>query len=233
MTAIRDLESTFSKLGFAAAISVAAYIVGAVSQSLTGFIITLVRASKEGLYGSGLLIGEGPSSFRRGSETIAAELVRPVADQIDNSSSLRITEESKERLQAMRKGLSEDVNLYYVETYRELELPATLLVGDRDDIYAEVDRLRAEGELRIAVVPPLTALLVLLGIVESAWWLSALAGVAVLAWQGTGRIDDSRRVIRDFFEVGGGNSPALGRFKDRIDRRKKDVDSALAEGEIF
>jgi len=49
-----------------------------------------------------------------------------------------------------------------LESDRELSLPATLLVGEQPELFAEVDRLRAEGELRLAVVPPLLATIVLL-----------------------------------------------------------------------
>jgi len=66
---------------------------------------------------------------------------------------IRCNTPARLRRQAMkaREGLS-----------RDLELPETLLVGGDPQLFAEADRLKAERELRLAVVPPLSAIAIFL-----------------------------------------------------------------------
>ena len=78
---------------------------------------------------------------------------------------------------------------------REVALPATLLVGDQPQTFGEADRLRGEGELRLAVVPPVVALSSLLAITENVAWLSALLGAAILLWEGVAREDEARSLV--------------------------------------
>lgn len=103
------------------------------------------------------------------------------------------------------------------ETEREPDLPATVLVDDKPVLFAEVDRLRAEGDLRLAVAVPLCALAVLLTIVSSPWWIASLVGVTVLVVQGDTRRLQSRQVIIDAIQQGRIESPALARLTDWVD----------------
>lgn len=43
---------------------------------------------------------------------------------------------------------------------REANLAVTRVIGTRRNAWATVDRLRAEGVVRLALVPPLTALII-------------------------------------------------------------------------
>jgi hypothetical protein len=95
---------------------------------------------------------------------------------------------------------------------RELDLPATLLVGEQPELYAEADRVRAESELRIAVVPPLMALAILLSSRVSLLWLLALVPTAQLLIQGVRREDDARRLIGSALLFGNVESAAVKRF---------------------
>lgn len=72
----------------------------------------------------------------------------------------------------------------------ELTLPATLLIGNEPQLFSEVDRIKAESQLRFAIVPPLGAFVGYLGFVESSWWWFALIPVAVFAAQGANREDE-------------------------------------------
>jgi hypothetical protein len=77
----------------------------------------------------------------------------------------------------------------------ELSLPATLLLGDQPETFAEADRLRAESELRIATVVPLGSVAILLALTTSPWWLSPLPGLTVLLLLGIRRDVESRSLI--------------------------------------
>lgn len=98
------------------------------------------------------------------------------------------------------------------ETDRELDLPATLLVGDQAELFAEVDRLRAEGELRLAVVPPLIGLTFLLAFETSFWWFLLLGAIVILFRQGLERDLDSKKSIADAIRIGRVKSSGVAKF---------------------
>jgi hypothetical protein len=103
------------------------------------------------------------------------------------------------------------------EAQRELTLPATLLVGKEPELFAEVDRLRAEGELRLAVVPPLIALICVLTALSSSWWLMALPLTIVLLDQGVRRELDSRNLISNAILRGNIKSASVERLRHWVD----------------
>jgi hypothetical protein len=65
----------------------------------------------------------------------------------------------------------------------EIKLPATLLLGKEPQLFAEADRLKSESQFRLAIVPPLTAIIIFVSCSASAWWLLSLAPVLILLWQ--------------------------------------------------
>ncbi len=95
---------------------------------------------------------------------------------------------------------------------RELDLPATLLVGEQPELFAEADRVRAESELRSAVVPPLIAMAALLSADASPWWAIALIPILQLLVQSVRREDDARRLIGSALLFGRADSAAVNRF---------------------
>lgn len=101
---------------------------------------------------------------------------------------------------------------------RELDLPATLLVGARPELFAEADRIRAESELRAAFVPPLLALAGLLAANDSWLWLWALLPIGQLLMQGVRREDDVRRLIGRALLFGHVESAAVKRFDGDLER---------------
>ena len=101
---------------------------------------------------------------------------------------------------------------------RELGLPATLLVGDQPELFAEADRIRAESELRVALAPPLLALATLLVVTASRLWLLALIPIGQLLVQGINREDDARRLIGSALLFGRVESAAVKRFDSQLDR---------------
>jgi hypothetical protein len=114
---------------------------------------------------------------------------------------------------------------------RELSLPATLLIGEQPETFAEADRIRGESDLRLAVVPPFVALTFLLG-AENPFWYATFAGILALAIQGLVKQDDARGVVAGAIIFGKARSAALERW-DRaaadVRRRSRDLDEQVAE----
>lgn len=111
------------------------------------------------------------------------------------------------------------------ELEQEVNLPATLLVGEKPQLFAEVDRLRAEGELRLAVVPPLYALCILLAVEQSAYWLIAVVPIVLLLLQGIQREADSRKIIADSIAHGEVPSSSLSKFRAWIEALPDAIES--------
>ncbi len=103
------------------------------------------------------------------------------------------------------------------EAARELDLPAILLVGDQSELFAEVDRLRAEGEFRLAVTPPLVAIGVLCALDVSLWWLAILPAAVILFFQGMRSDTDSKKSIADAIRIGRVSAASSAKFMAWVD----------------
>lgn len=102
------------------------------------------------------------------------------------------------------------------EMKQELKLPATILVGDQPELYAEADRLRAEAEFRTAIVPPLIALIWLLATETTAWcWVLVIVPYLLLA-QASGFARTSEFLIDEALARDKAPSPALEKFRRRV-----------------
>jgi hypothetical protein len=100
-----------------------------------------------------------------------------------------------------------------------LELPGNLLLGKEPDsqLFSEVDRLKAERELRLAVVPPLSFVCGFLGWNQSFWWWSALVAVAVLFWQAHNRNAEFRSLMIGAVDHGLARSRSIEEFERWVD----------------
>lgn len=65
----------------------------------------------------------------------------------------------------------------------EIKLPATLLLGKEPELFTEADRLKAESQFRLSIVPPLTVITVYIALTESLWWLLIMIPISILLWQ--------------------------------------------------
>jgi hypothetical protein len=74
-------------------------------------------------------------------------------------------------------------------------MPATLLLGEKTELFAEADRLKAESDLRLAVAPPLSAICLFLTFSDAWWWVFALIPIAMLAAQGHDRDKEFRTLM--------------------------------------
>jgi hypothetical protein len=127
-------------------------------------------------------------------------------------------------------GLFEEAQEALLQVRRELDLPATLLVGDQPQTFGETDRLRSEGELRLALVPPLLALTCVLAVTNSPLWLLAVPGIAVLLWQGVQREDEARRVIASAISFG---RKVPSQSRDAFARYVGELEDRVPEGASY
>jgi len=172
-----ELGHRVGHIGIAIAVSVAAYFVGSLSQIFsTMYAQVASQALSRATYGI-------ESSTRQQIEKIALAF----QDELRASSS-PIADE-------VRQGLNERVKRADAEASSELNLPATLLVGGEPQLFAEVDRLRAESELRLAVALPLISLSCLAS-VESSWiWSVGGLAAAVLFVDGLRKERSSKQLV--------------------------------------
>jgi hypothetical protein len=224
-----DLADDIGRVGIVVTVSVAAYLVGSVSQQLSSLLRQgwvrwawrLPRWAQGGAHMAhwghrgGDVSRRGPPSWalhQRGRRIIEERL-----GPVDPA-------KPAPAVQTLLEDLESRASETDSEVAREIALPATLLVGERPQLFAEVDRLRAEGELRLAVAPPIVALNVLLVIEGSLWWLLALPAALVLFVQGIRRDSDSKKVIADAIQLGRVESSSLSGFAQWVDALPDEIE---------
>ena len=225
-----DLAVTIGKVGVAIAVSVGAYLLGSVSHELSRLLRQAwVRWERVPLRarGGGRVVGEsgseGPpamAAYKRGDALLRVRF-GPEEAIVDPAYGALVGQ--------LQQELSDRAQRTDYEAEREVDLPATLLVGDRPELFAEVDRLRAEGELRLAVAPPISALIILLAATASLWWLLAFPAGLILFVQGIQRNADSKRVIADAIQLGRIESSSLARFTNWVDALPAEIDRRVAQ----
>lgn len=257
--ALTDLGDAAGPIGVSVAASVAAYLIGSVSQALSGLLRGNVRWIV-GRLGGRLARIEIPGGLRvefrgvdqepdraRGydpSQVVFDPWIRDiVAPALERAARYAAefalpdprewkqyrSEKDSDTDEPLRRAqlLDDRVQRLQREVRRELDLPATLLVGDQPTLFAEVDRLRAEGELRLAVAPPLVALSIELAF-YSLWWLAILPLAGVLVAQGVERYEDSSKQIRDAMSFRKVPSGAVRNFEAWLDGVQSERSSSLA-----
>jgi hypothetical protein len=201
--AVYDLAKDVGPVWVGIAVATAAYLAGSVSQIVSEILSSgLRRIGPRWLVGDIAPYDPGSSLdaiYRAGRGTVDRML-----DPTTDLSHRYQNELSDLRSEAEHGSLIEP------------NLPATLLVGQQPELYAEVDRLRAEGDLRLAVIPPLLALTTLLATKGSPWCLIALPAIFALLSQGLRRVAESRKLIIDAFSMGRITSPSVKRFSDWV-----------------
>jgi len=100
----------------------------------------------------------------------------------------------------------------------ELSVPVILLVSKEPELFAEVDRLQAEGEFRLGTILPLIALATLAATEVSP--LCALAAIPLYALllRGARSEEDSRRTIVQAVERGMVRSSSVNGYQDWIEQ---------------
>lgn len=225
--AVYDLAKDAGPIWIGLGVGVAAYLVGSVSQALSPLLSPLPGETVSAVWGRLPAFMEDRLIRRGLLPRIIAEYERDPVQQILDEDARKFPDEQREvvkgfkfagpRLQKVltraseaSKGLESD-----------LQLPATLLLAERGrepdpQLFSEADRLKAERELRLAVVPPLSAIAIFLGWNQSWWWL-ALIPVGVLLWQAHSRNLDFRSLMLGAMGNGLARSRSVEEFKRWID----------------
>lgn len=105
------------------------------------------------------------------------------------------------------------------QTLRELDLVGFRLMGDEPVLYGNVDRTRAEAELRVAVAVPLLLIGAALAFRTKPWGASvALAAAfafvaAILIWQAQGRKERANDALVDAVFIGKVEAPAMDQLR--------------------
>lgn len=199
--ALYDLAQDVNQIWVGLAVGVAAYLVGSVSGAVSNFVknLTLVFSAVWSL-----------------SSTQEEALLPPItrARALLEAAQPRLTAQRFAHLEGLLERRAEAAR---DEVRRELDLPAILLVGDQPELFAEVDRLRSEGELRTAVSLPLVAIAVLCAFEVSFWWLLMLPAIWILFQQGIAKGHDARTSIANAIRLGKATSVAPTRFSDWVE----------------
>lgn len=195
VAAVVDLADAVGSLGVTIAVSVAAYLIGAVSQEVSWLLQRTNRTSAE--------------VRRHTAEITAGKAYREVAEQFA-SRDIPLDKETMDGI-LKRLGLGDGNNP--VVDAAELELEDTRTLPSHGPDAGVIDRLHAEGDLRLAVIPPLLALTVFLAIDLTPLWTLALAAIGVLEVQGVRKHDEARRRMIDLVMLGGLELAAIRRFK--------------------
>lgn len=179
-----DLGKAAGPIWIALSVSVAAYLIGSVNQFAAillknGFHLIANRSdtpyqfSYSNIYEQ-LRLVESTHPIDALTREAQMKLFPFGLDSESDSAQIKFIEDTiTERAVRARQGM-----------WKELTLPATLLIGKDPELFTEADRLKAESDLRLAVAPPLFGIFLLLSIIDVAWWAIALIPVAVIAVQG-------------------------------------------------
>ncbi|HYJ22770.1 MAG TPA: hypothetical protein VEW07_12210 [Solirubrobacterales bacterium] len=105
----------------------------------------------------------------------------------------------------------------------DLRLSKLRLLEKAPEVFEEVDRIESEAEMRLAVVPPLLALIAVLAVRSSILWLAGLLLVAFLFQQGIRCRQERGDQIIDAVSVGTVEPPELERLARVFDEVHKDI----------
>lgn len=124
----------------------------------------------------------------------------------------------------------------HTQTLRELGLVGFRLMGDEPVLYGNVDRTRAEAELRLAVALPLVFIGVVLGFrVGGPWWVGAIVAIGlaalggVLIWQGQIREERANDALVDAMFINKVQPPALDQLRRATQEIVNETDAQRSE----
>jgi hypothetical protein len=212
--AVYDLAKEAGPIWIGLGVGVAAYLIGSVSQALSPLIgHKALPEFAEAVWG----LVPGPERHKL-VPIPEFNLMQPYLDEAERKvgGAYATPRRKVPKLEWVR--VMEYANAVSRRLNAELDLPATLLLTERGhepdpQLFAEADRLKAERELRLAVVPPLCAVVIFLGWNQSSWWWFALIPVAVLLSQGHSRGLAFRSLMFGALERGLARSSTIDEFK--------------------
>lgn len=225
-----ELFATLGRLGdlmspavLGVVVSVAAYLVGSLADS--GLQSLRRRIMRDYVMGSIASPDDGPSIKAVASlEIIGDEQIEEVRrrlgeaeldvsdlpDELFGDAETHFVDEADRSPERLGQELERSI-------MEELPLIATRLITESPELFATVDRLRAEAQLRFAVGLSLPVVLVAATFRSSAWWLLGLLLTAPLLLQAHHRSKEANDVLIDAVLIGKVEPPAVERLRRAVD----------------
>lgn len=233
---IYDLGKATGPIWVSVAVSVAAYLIGSISQSLSQPLPSGLKRFLK--FGQKVRTDFQYQAIDNGRSGILAPVIN--SSQVRDMEKLQLAALAKltpylaanNKIDELKRA-QRDVRLRAQEAERglafELNMPATLLVGKEHELFSEADRLKAESQLRFAISPPLLTLVAYVSFTESAWWLIAGIPVLVLALQGYFRETEFRSLMLAAVQRGVIKSQSVEEFRFWVSNLPLDGRSPVAE----
>ncbi|WP_142270984.1 hypothetical protein [Mycobacterium sp. AT1] len=186
--AIYDLGKSAGPIWIGLAIGIVAYLVGAVSQSVSPMIEWAIDKVWQGAYRYAMVRTVNPDGtpnkrlprifINYGRDPldklcdIARNRMYAYAYKYPDGTTPNYEEEVEDQARAARESLDE-----------EIKLPATLLLNQEPQLFTEADRLKAESQFRLAICPPLAVVAVFVASTTSLLWFLSFVPILLLLWQ--------------------------------------------------
>jgi hypothetical protein len=120
-----------------------------------------------------------------------------------------------------------------VQVVSELDLVATRLIGEQDELYSAVDRLRAEAQFRLAIIPPLLIVIIVLTVISTYFWLIGLSLLLLYFVQAVQREREAADLLVDAMFIDRVDSPTLERIQRAAKEFKERVQAEQAAPPAF
>jgi hypothetical protein len=196
--AIYDLAHHVGPIWVGIAVGIAAYLIGSISQTLaTALNDAVIR-----------MLSKARSMD---AMQIENDVIQRYVEKYLNSAAkkLNVAPESDEIVMHGRTAVS--------GLFNEMEMPATLLLGKEPELFSEADRLKAESQLRLAIVPPLLAIVTVTMLTVSTWCGLGFLVAAILYWQGFKRSEEFRSLMLGAVRFGLIRSQSLEDLREWVD----------------
>jgi hypothetical protein len=193
-----QLAHTAGPLAIGAALSFAAYVLGILSISLFGSLRDRLRS----MWADLRLIWRNTRRMRRKLKPDLPKQYPPLRVR------MMIREQAK-RYGIPQKGNEDFLDRQANRLVQDLDIVPFRLIGKEPELYGEYDRLRSEGEFRLAIAEPGILLFAFLAVSESWLWLIGLLGVIALEVLGLRKTDEADNLLYDALRVERVESPVL------------------------
>ncbi len=209
--ALYDLGWEAGPIWIGLAVGVCAFLGGSVSLAFSPMLNSLLDRIKTFWWGvehSKTMSGRNlPHIFRKSGERRQAEYARdPLYEYYPEAAEKLSMKPNYNKYTGEMIDPDDEVGQKSLEAgkalAREIVLPTSLLLSKEPELFSEADRLKAESQLRFAVIPPLAAIVAYLAVtITPAWWL-ALLPVVVLWTQGHNRNYDYESLMYGAIQLG-------------------------------
>jgi hypothetical protein len=232
LAAMFKLADALGPVSTVIAASFAAYVLGAISETLLEYIINRVRVTiveqRGGSYAGNPTRGMSYSGYLRLREVVQSQVEHEtmrIADMGDFAEFVDRYEMKYDRSIAVEGSLHDTLDrltdVFADDVRTGLHLIEDRLMGKNPELYGVIDRLDAESEFRMAIAPPLAVLVSILAVELSWLFLVALLGVVILFASGLQRGTKASAKLVDALVNESLEAPAL-------EALRKDVDEVLA-----